>query len=122
MTRRQSHLLDVGNIPRRYDYAPRIGIVLYKVDCLRYLVDASPVGAAPRPPLIAVNVIQIAESVALYRRLCLLLRCLQKRLVRNWQYAVLYAQLVVVAVGVVVPDMHAVIDEVFYVGVALQKP
>ena len=84
------------------------------------LVHHPAVGPRPRPPLVTVNVVQIPEAVAVDGRL-LARRC-QEGLAVERQHPVPDAKLIVVAEGVVVPDMDAVFDEIADVGIAFQKP
>ena len=84
------------------------------------LVDRTAVGPSPTAPLPAVDVVEIAEAVALDGRLPA--RGRQERLAVDGQHAVAHAQFIVIAVGVVVPDMHAVLDQIADVGIAPQKP
>ena len=77
---------------------------------------ALPSGRPPTAPLPAVDVVEIAEAVALDGRLPA--RGRQERLAVDGQHAVAHAQFVVIAVGVVVPDMHAVLDQIADVGIA----
>ena len=91
-----------------------------QLDSLRNLVDGSSVGPGPRTPLVAVDVVQVAEAIAFDRRLDA--RGRQKSLPPDGQYAVAHAQFVIIAVSVVVPDMYPVFDEVFDIGVPLQEP
>ena len=69
MARRQGHLLDLGNVPRRNEQAPRLGLRRIVSHDLRDLVDRTAVGTGPRTPLVAVDVVQIAVAVSLKRRL-----------------------------------------------------
>lgn len=64
--------------------------------------------------------VQISEVVPLDRRLDT--GCRKEVLTADGQYAVGNAQLVVIAVGIVVPYVYAVVDKVFYIGVARQEP
>ena len=64
--------------------------------------------------------VQIAEAVTLDRRLHARRR--EESLPIDGQHAVTHAQFVIVAVGVVVPDMDPVFDEVFDIGVPAQEP
>ena len=66
--------------------------------------------------------IQVAERIAVYRRVSSLPGRRQKRLLRHGKHAVAHAELVIVAVGVVVPYMHAVVRQILYVGIASEKP
>ena len=120
MTRRQGHRVDLRDVPRRNDDAPRLGVGADHFDGLRDLVDGAPVGAGPRTPLVAVDVVQVAEAVALDRRLDA--RSREESLPVDGQHSVAHAQFVVIAVSVVVPDMNPVFDEVFDIGVPLQEP
>ena len=63
VTGRQGHLFDVGHVPRAYEQAARVGVALYLVDKLCYLVDAVAVGTAPRAPLLAVHGSEVAVGV-----------------------------------------------------------
>ncbi len=63
VTGRQGHLFDVGYVPRAYEQAARVGVALYLVDKLCYLVDAVAVGTAPRAPLLAVHGSEVAVAV-----------------------------------------------------------
>ena len=63
VTRRQGHLFDVGHVPRAYEQAARVGVALYLVYQLCYLVDAVAVGAGPRAPLLAVHGSEVAVAV-----------------------------------------------------------
>ena len=64
--------------------------------------------------------VQVAETIPLDRRL--FTRSRQERLAVDGQHTVTHAQFVIVAVGIVVPDMNTVFDQITDVGVALQKP
>ena len=68
VARRQRHLLDIGNIPGRNNYTTRIGIFGNQIHRLLNLVDGLTIGTRPRTPLIAIDVVQVAEPVALNRR------------------------------------------------------
>ena len=91
------------------------GLVRDHFDGLRDLVDGAPVGAGPRTPLVAVDVVQVAEAVALDRRLDA--RSREESLPVDGQHSVAHAQFVVITVSVVVPDMDPVFDEVFDIGI-----
>ena len=120
VTRRKGHRVDLRDIPRRNDDAPRLGVGADHFDGLRDLVDGAPVGAGPRTPLVAVDVVQVAEAVALDRRLDA--RSREESLPVDGQHSVAHAQFVVITVSVVVPDMDPVFDEVFDIGVPAQEP
>ena len=122
VTRRQSHLLDIRNIPRRNDNSTRVGALGNQIDRLLNLVDSLAIRAWPRAPLIAIYMVQIAELIPLNRRVDTLLCCTQELLHSNRQNARLHAQLVVVAVGVVIPNMYAIINEIFDIGVTIEEP
>ncbi len=66
--------------------------------------------------------VQIAENIPLDGRGHARLRRRQKRLLRHGKHAVAHAEFVIVAVGVVVPYMHAVVRQILYVGIAREKP
>ena len=120
MARRQGHRVDLGDVPRRDHDAPRFGIGADQPGGLRDLVDDAPVGPGPRTPLVAVDMVQVAEAVAFDRRLDA--RRGEERLPADGQHPVAHAQFVVMAVGVVVPDMDAVVHQILDVGVAPQEP
>ena len=122
VARRQRHLLDIGNIPRRNDDATRIGTLADEVYSLLNLVDSLAIWTRPRTPLIAINMVQIAKFVAIDWREDALLSCTQKLLHRDGQDTLLDAEFVVVAVGIVIPDVYPIVDEIFDVGVAIEEP
>ena len=72
--------------------------------------------------MVTIHMVQIAKLVALDRGVDTLLRCTQKLLHRDGQDTLFDAEFVVVAVGIVVPNMHTIIYEVLDVGVARKEP
>ena len=60
---RQSHTVDLANVPSRNQQAARVGIGLYLLDELGDLVDMAAVGATPRAPLAAVDGTEVAVGV-----------------------------------------------------------
>ena len=120
MTRRQGHLFDFGNVPRRDDDSARFGITADQVDRLGNLIDETAVGPGPRTPLVTVDVVQITEAVTLDGRLDARRR--KEGLPVDGQHPVAHTQFVVITVSVVVPDVDAVVDEVFDIGLPFQKP
>ena len=122
MARWQSHLLDIGNIPRRNDNAARVGIFSNQIYRLLYLVDCFAIWSWPRTPLVAIYMVQIAKLITLNRRVDTLLCCMQKLLHRNRQNSLFHTQLVIVTVGIVIPNMHSIINEILDIGVTIQKP
>ena len=63
MAGRQLHPLDVGDVPRRNDQPPRIGVALDLGDQPADLVDDAPVRALPGAPLLAVDGAEIAVGI-----------------------------------------------------------
>ena len=63
MARRQRHLVDVGDVPRRDDVPAGVGVRADRLDDLRDLVDLAAVGSRPRAPLVAVDRAEVAELV-----------------------------------------------------------
>ena len=122
VARRQSHLLDIGNIPRRNDNTTRVGVIFNQIYSLLNLVDNLAIWTWPRAPLIAVNVIQVAKLVTIDWRVDTLLCCTQELIHSHRKNTLLYAQLIVVAIGVVVPDMYSIINEILDVGVTIEEP
>ncbi len=57
---RQVHIRQVCHIPRAHYDTARIGIMLYRFDGFRYLVDRAADIVGPRTPLIAVDMAEIA--------------------------------------------------------------
>jgi hypothetical protein len=55
MARRQGHLVDLADVPRRHDEAARVGVDSDPADHLVELVDRAPVGSLPLVPLLAVD-------------------------------------------------------------------
>jgi hypothetical protein len=63
MARRERHLLELADIPRADDDAPRIGLVADHVERALDLVDLPAVGCVPGAPLRAVDGAQVAVLV-----------------------------------------------------------
>ena len=55
VTRRQSHVVDVGHVPCAHNKAARVGVGLDVVYQLRYLVDVRAVRCRPRTPLMSID-------------------------------------------------------------------
>ena len=115
-------MLDIGNIPRRDDDTTRIGTLGDEIHRLLNLVDSLAIWSRPRAPLIAIDVVQVAKLVALDGREDTLLCGTQELLHSDGQYALLDAEFVVVEVGIVIPDVYPIVDEVLDVGVAIEEP
>ena len=122
MAGRQRHIVHLGHVPRRYQHPPRIGAVFDLVDHLPDLVDAPSVGTGPTAPLIPVHMVQIAQAVTFDRQRLFPPHGIEKGFPLQRQNPVTDTKFVVIAVSVVVPDMDPVIQQVFYIGIALQKP
>ena len=65
----KSHILDLGNIPRRDDDAARRGVALDSLDNLCNLIYALAIALWPAAPLVAIDMVQVAKAVALDRGL-----------------------------------------------------
>ena len=120
VARRQSHLADLRDVPRRDQQSPRLGVAADRLHHLLDLVHRAPAGPGPRPPLVAIDMVQIAVTIAFDRRRAA--RRGEELLARHGAHAATGAKFVIVAVGVVVPDVDAVFDEVFYIGVSGEEP
>ena len=57
------HPLEVSHVPGADDYTARVGVVLYGLHGLAYLVDVAAVVVGPRPPLVAVDMAEVAVFV-----------------------------------------------------------
>ena len=120
MARRQGHLLDLRDVPRRDQDPPRLGIRADQLLGPGDLVHHPAVGPRPRTPLVAVDMVQIPEAVSVDGRLLACRR--QEGLAVERQHPVPYAKLIVVAEGVVVPDMYTILNQIFDIGVAPEEP
>ena len=63
MTGRKSHLAYLSHIPRADYYAARVGIVLYKVYGILYLVDDASFAVGPGTPLVSIDRTEITIVV-----------------------------------------------------------
>ena len=122
MARWQRHILHIRHVPRRDNHTTRVGVILDCVNHLLHLVNSRTVGLAPTAPLIAIDVVEVAICITLNRRRCLLLRRNQKFLHRDWLHALLCTQLLIEAVGIVIPDVYTVIHQILNIGISRQEP
>ena len=118
----QSHTLHVGNIPSRDNHTPRVGVLFYGADYLLNLVDGAPVGCAPTAPLCAVDTAEVAVAVALDGRGLGTLCALQELLAAYGLNALCRAPLAIETIGVVVPYMYLIGNQIADIGVALEEP
>ena len=95
------------------------------LDCIYHLldlVDSTSVRGSPATPLTAIYAVQITKSVTIDRRnypLC----CSGEEGIHIYrQHTVADAEVVVVTIGVVIPNLHAIIDQILDICVAIQKP
>ena len=122
VARGQSHTLNLAHIPRRHNHSTRIGVFLNSFYHLDNLVDNPTVGSAPATPLRAIDIAQIAIAVALDGALGAPLGCLQELLPTHRLKSCRSATFAIEAPSVVIPNVHAIVEQVLYIGFALQKP
>lgn len=122
MARGQSHTLNLAHIPRRHNHSTRIGIFLYRFYHLANLIDNLTVGSSPATPLCAIDITQVAIAVALDRALVAPLGRLQELLPTHRLNTCRSAAFAIEAPSVVIPNVHAIVEQILYIGFALQKP